>query len=82
MKISISSPSILFKSLDVKAVHNNAGLFFGRNQQYGWRSAEIDHSGFGIISGQKNCVYTSTHLVLKEEPAKPILEEVNQVSPD
>ncbi|RIW30429.1 hypothetical protein D3H55_16985 [Bacillus salacetis] len=71
MKISISSPCIVFKDVCVHEVENNSGIFLGKNHQYGWRSTETEYCGFGGVSGRKNRVINSTHLVLKERAANP-----------
>lgn len=68
--MKIRSSKISFSDLNVLEIANNSGVFIGRNRQFKWNTAAGSHSGFGRISGNKNEIAHTIHLVLHEHVKK------------
>ncbi|MDQ0247074.1 hypothetical protein J2S09_004715 [Bacillus fengqiuensis] len=68
MKVNLRYPQILFESITVHAIENNAGVFIGRNHQFYWGTTiTSSNSGFGMINGKNNQTSHNTHLVLRDD---------------
>jgi hypothetical protein len=58
---------IFFKDLKINVVSSSSGVFTGTNMQLNWRNYEKINEGQGTISGDKNVLKKSIHVVNRKE---------------